>query len=74
MTAQILEALPQEQAAGEPPWLRAFRRLVKRRAAMFGLGIVVFFILVAIAAPLDARAYFFWSAMCKVCHGSLTAG
>jgi len=52
MTAQILEALPQEQAAGEPPWLRAFRRLVKRRAAMFGLGIVVFFILVAIAAPL----------------------
>ena len=52
MTAQILEALPQEQAAVEPPWLRAFRRLVKRRAAMFGLGIVVFFILVAIAAPL----------------------
>jgi len=54
MTAQILHALPQEEAAGEAPWLRALRRLVKRRAAMTGLAIVVFFILLAIAAPLVA--------------------
>jgi peptide/nickel transport system permease protein len=52
MTAQILEALPAEEALGEAPWLRAVRRLVKRRAAMVGLGIVVFFILLAISAPL----------------------
>jgi hypothetical protein len=41
MTAQILEALPAEEAVGEPPWLRALRRLVRRRAAMIGLGVVV---------------------------------
>ena len=52
MTAQTLEALPAEEALGEPPWLRAVRRLVKRRAAMIGLGVVVFFILIAAAAPL----------------------
>ncbi|TMJ57136.1 MAG: ABC transporter permease [Alphaproteobacteria bacterium] len=52
MTAQILEALRAGEALGEPPWLRAVRRLVKRRAAMIGLGVVVFFILIAAAAPL----------------------
>jgi peptide/nickel transport system permease protein len=52
MTAQILEALPQEEATGEAPWQRALRRLVKRRAAMIGLGIAMFFILLAVAAPL----------------------
>ena len=52
MTAQILDALPSAEAIGEPPWLRAMRRLVKRRAAMIGLGIVVFFILLAAMAPL----------------------
>jgi len=54
MTAQILEALRAGEALGEPPWLRAVRRLVKRRAAMIGLGVVVFFILIAAAAPLVA--------------------
>jgi len=52
MTAQILEVLSAEETIGEPPWLRAVRRLVKRRAAMIGLGVVVFFILIAAAAPL----------------------
>jgi peptide/nickel transport system permease protein len=52
MTAETLDALPRQEAAGEPPWLRALRRLVKRRAAMIGLGVVVFFILLAAAAPL----------------------
>ena len=51
-TAQILDALPADEAIGEAPWLRAVRRLVKRRAAMIGLGIVVFFILLAAMAPL----------------------
>jgi len=54
MTAQILEALPAEEPVGEPPWLRALRRLVRRRAAMIGLALVVFFILLAAAAPLVA--------------------
>jgi len=52
MTAQTLEALPVEEPIGEAPWRRALRQLVKRRAAMIGLAIVVFFILVAAAAPL----------------------
>jgi peptide/nickel transport system permease protein len=52
MTAETLDALAQREATGEPPWLRALRRLVKRRAAMIGLGVVVFFILLAAAAPL----------------------
>jgi peptide/nickel transport system permease protein len=51
-TAQILEALPPDEGIGEAPWLRAVRRLVKRRAAMTGLGVVVFFILLAALAPL----------------------
>jgi len=52
MTAQTLEALPVEEPIGEAPWRRALRQLVKRRAAMIGLAIVVFFILLAAAAPL----------------------
>ena len=54
MTAQTLDGLPAQEAIGEPPWLRALRRLVKRRAAMIGLSVVVFFILLAAAAPLVA--------------------
>ena len=54
MTAQTLDRLPAPEAIGEPPWLRASRRLVKRRAAMIGLTVVVFFILLAAAAPLVA--------------------
>ena len=52
MTAQILEALPAAEALGEAPWRRALRQLIKRRAAMIGLAAVVFFILLATAAPL----------------------
>jgi peptide/nickel transport system permease protein len=52
MTAQTLEALPVEEPIGEAPWRRALRQLVKRRAAMIGLAVVVFFILLAAAAPL----------------------
>jgi peptide/nickel transport system permease protein len=36
------------------PWLRALRRLVRRRGAMVGAAFVVFFVLVALLAPLIA--------------------
>jgi peptide/nickel transport system permease protein len=36
------------------PWLRALRRLVRRRGAMVGAAFVVFFVLVAVLAPLIA--------------------
>src|SRR5262249_9419484 len=53
MTEQILARLPaEEEAAGEPPWLRAGRRLRKRPPAVIGLGLFVFFFLLATAAPL----------------------
>jgi len=54
MTAQVFGALPAEEFPGEPPWLRAVRRLVRRRAAMIGLAVALFFILLAMAAPLLA--------------------
>jgi peptide/nickel transport system permease protein len=38
--------------SGEAPWQRALRHLVKRRTAILGLGVVVFFIALAILAPL----------------------
>jgi len=38
--------------AGERPWQRAIRVLTRRRMALFGLGVVLFFIAVAILAPL----------------------
>ena len=38
--------------AGERPWQRAIRVLARRRMALFGLGVVLFFIAVAILAPL----------------------
>jgi len=52
MTTETIGALALEEDTGERPWQRAVRRLVRRRAAMIGLGIVVFFILIAAAAPL----------------------
>jgi peptide/nickel transport system permease protein len=36
------------------PWLRALRRLVRRRGAMVGAAFVLFFVLVALLAPLIA--------------------
>jgi len=53
MTTETLGVVPLEQEdAGEPPWQRALRRLVKRRAAMIGLAVVLLFVLLAAAAPL----------------------
>jgi peptide/nickel transport system permease protein len=52
MTAGIVD-LP-SAGAGEPPWRLAFRRLARRRMALVGLVVVVFFIAVAFAAPLLA--------------------
>jgi peptide/nickel transport system permease protein len=52
MATETLTGRPTEESIGEPPWLRAVRRLVKRRAAMIGLAVVVFFVLLATAAPL----------------------
>jgi peptide/nickel transport system permease protein len=40
--------------ANAKPWQRAVRRLVKRRGAMVGAVVVLFFVLVAVAAPLIA--------------------
>jgi peptide/nickel transport system permease protein len=54
MTTEALARLAPEQQedSGEPPWQRALRRLAKRRAAMVGLAVVVFFIVLAAGAPL----------------------
>jgi peptide/nickel transport system permease protein len=52
MTAGIVDL--SSAGAGEPPWRLAFRRLARRRMALVGLVVVVFFIAVAFAAPLLA--------------------
>ncbi len=52
MTAEPLDAALLDAEAGEAPWQRAVRHLVKRRMAIIGLGMVVFFIALAILAPL----------------------
>jgi peptide/nickel transport system permease protein len=39
-------------AIGDSPWRRAWRRLAQRRAALFGLAVILFFVTIAIAAPL----------------------
>ena len=52
MTTETIGALAVEEDTGERPWQRAMRRLVKRRAAVIGLAVVLFFIAVAAAAPL----------------------
>jgi peptide/nickel transport system permease protein len=38
----------------ESPWARAWRRLLKRRSAVFGLVVIVLFVLAAVLAPLIA--------------------
>jgi len=43
-----------EADEGERPWRRALRRLVRRRAALAGLAVVLFFITLAVLAPLVA--------------------
>jgi peptide/nickel transport system permease protein len=56
MTAETLgpagEAAILDADIGEAPWQRALRHLVKRRAAIAGLAVVLFFIALAILAPL----------------------
>jgi peptide/nickel transport system permease protein len=42
------------KASNAKPWRRAVRRLVKRRGAMVGAVVVLFFVVVAVAAPLIA--------------------
>ena len=48
-TERATQDLPDDQ-----PWKRALRRLVHRRGAMVGAAVVLFFVLVAIFAPLIA--------------------
>jgi peptide/nickel transport system permease protein len=45
-------AAPIAEEVGERPWQRAIRVLAKRKMALFGLGVVLFFVVVAILAPL----------------------
>src|SRR5215472_12716762 len=52
MTAEVLDTAA--AAVGERPWRLALRRLAQRRAALIGLAIVLFFIAIAVAAPLLA--------------------
>jgi peptide/nickel transport system permease protein len=54
--AAVLEpgGLPREAAAPAlpaSPWRRALRRLRRRRSAMFGLAVVLLFVVMALAAP-----------------------
>jgi peptide/nickel transport system permease protein len=52
MTADILDTALVD--AGERPWRLALRRLIRRRAALIGLAVVIFFVALAFAAPLVA--------------------
>jgi peptide/nickel transport system permease protein len=64
MTAIGMQTAAETAPAGAPPvrdkpsdtkpWRRAVRRLVRRRGAMAGAAVVLFFVLVAVAAPLIA--------------------
>jgi peptide/nickel transport system permease protein len=52
MTAETVDGVAIDTSADERPWRRAMRRLVRRRAAIAGLAVVLFFIVLAILAPL----------------------
>jgi peptide/nickel transport system permease protein len=56
MTAEPLDARGEvaliDADIGEAPWQRALRHLVKRRAALAGLAVVLFFVALAFLAPL----------------------
>jgi peptide/nickel transport system permease protein len=54
MTAETLAGVADDEVRGERPWRRAVRRLAQRRAALAGLAVVVFFIALAVSAPLMA--------------------
>lgn len=53
MTTTALAAVVAD-ASEENPWTRTWRRLRRRKGAMFGLGVVLAFVVVALAAPLVA--------------------
>ena len=48
-----LDALPRDEVAAPMagPWRQAFRKLRRRKAALMGLAVVVFFVLLALLAP-----------------------
>jgi peptide/nickel transport system permease protein len=52
MTAGTIDIVAIAEDIGERPWQRTLRRLAKRRAALVGLGVVVFFIALGTLAPL----------------------
>ena len=54
MATEILTGIASDEPVGEPPWLRAVRRLVRRPTAIIGVAVTVLFILAAVAAPLLA--------------------
>ena len=54
MTAVGITTATAATPANAKPWRRAVRRLVKRRGAMVGAAVVLFFVVVAVAAPLIA--------------------
>jgi peptide/nickel transport system permease protein len=55
MTANTLEtAAEMTLVRGDSPWRQAWRRLAQRPAALIGLAVILFFIGIALAAPLVA--------------------
>ena len=52
MTAETLDLVAVEADPGDRPWRRAVRRLVRRRAAIVGLAVVLLFTALAVLAPL----------------------
>jgi peptide/nickel transport system permease protein len=52
MTAATFETVAIGVQRGERPWRRTMRRLAKRRTALLGLTVVVFFIALSILAPI----------------------
>jgi peptide/nickel transport system permease protein len=54
MTTEALQTVPSDGlvAIGDSPWRQAWRRLAQRRAALFGLGVILFFVTITLAAPL----------------------
>ena len=54
MTAIPVDTARERDLPDDQPWKRALRRLVNRRGAMVGASVVLFFVLVAIFAPVIA--------------------
>jgi peptide/nickel transport system permease protein len=52
VTAEPIDISLLDAESGEAPWRRAARHLVKRRTAIIGLGVMIFFIALAALAPL----------------------